>query len=67
MKPSNYFYDGACALLAAQSCPLKVRVAVQVDADMLVGPLCDKLFDATEREITAEYPYPIMPVHWMTR
>jgi hypothetical protein len=46
---------------------LRVKVGVQLDADMLLGPNCDKLFDATEREITAEYPYPIMPVHWMSR
>jgi len=46
---------------------LRIKVGVQLDADMLLGPNCDKLFDATEREITAEYPYPIMPVHWMSR
>lgn len=34
---------------------------------MINGPNCDKLFDATEREVTADYPFPIMPVHWMSR
>jgi len=50
-----------------RSLMLRIKVGVQLDADMLLGPNCDKLFDATEREITAEYPYPIMPVHWMAR
>ena len=39
----------------------------QLDADMIVGKYCDRLFDATEKEVTPQYPYPIMPVHWMTR
>ena len=46
---------------------LRIKVGVQLDADMINGPNCDRLFDATEKEITASYPYPIMPVHWMTR
>lgn len=46
---------------------LRIRVGVQLDADMILGPHCDKLFDAAERETTAEHPYPILPVHWMTR
>ena len=46
---------------------LRIRTAVQVDADMVVGSACDRLFDATEKHVTAEYPYPIMPVHWMSR
>ena len=50
-----------------RSLMLRIKVGVQLDADMLLGTNCDKLFDATEREITAEYPYPIMPVHWMSR
>ena len=45
----------------------RVKVGVQLDGDMLVAPNCDKLFDATEKHINAEYPYPIMPVHWMAR
>ena len=46
---------------------LRVKTGVQVDADMVVGANCDKLFDATEAEVTSQYPYPIMPVHWMSR
>eukprot|EP00039_Didymoeca_costata_P017607 m.326602 g.326602 ORF g.326602 m.326602 type:complete len:727 (-) comp16560_c0_seq7:253-2433(-) len=46
---------------------LRIRSGVQLDADMINGPNCDLLFKATEKYITADYPYPIMPVHWMTR
>lgn len=46
---------------------IRVRSAVQLDADMIMAKQCDRLFDATETHITAKYPYPIMPVHWMTR
>lgn len=46
---------------------LRIKVGVQLDADMINGPNCDRLFAATKKEITAQYPYPIMPVHWMTR
>jgi len=50
-----------------RSMMLRVKVGVQLDADMINGPNCDKLFEATAKEVTAEYPYPIMPVHWMSR
>eukprot|EP00039_Didymoeca_costata_P031614 m.35639 g.35639 ORF g.35639 m.35639 type:complete len:630 (+) comp8918_c0_seq1:76-1965(+) len=46
---------------------LRIRVGLQVDADMVVGQNCDRLFDATEKHSNADYPYPIMPVHWMSR
>ena len=46
---------------------IRVRTGVQVDADMLVAPHCDQLFAATEAQVTAAYPFPILPVHWMSR
>jgi hypothetical protein len=47
---------------------LRVRVGVQLDADQVVlGANCDRLFGGAERETTAKYPYPIMPLHWMSR
>ena len=47
---------------------LRIKVGVQLDADQIVASAhADKLFDATEREIHSGYPYPIMPVHWMSR
>lgn len=46
---------------------LRIKVGIQLDADMIMAKHCDRLFDATETHITARYPYPIMPVHWMTR
>lgn len=32
---------------------LRVKIGVQLDADMIVGPNCDNLFDATAREVNA--------------
>ena len=46
---------------------LRVKTGIQMDADMVVAPNIDLLFPATEREITAAYPFPVFPVHWMTR
>ena len=34
---------------------LRVKIGVQLDADMVVGPNCDKLFGATAREVNAGY------------
>ena len=39
-----------------RSMMLRIKVAVQLDADMVVGAHCDRLFDSTAAEITAEYP-----------
>jgi len=46
---------------------VRVKTAIQLDADMLVAKHIDRLFDATAKHVTANYPYPIMPVHWMSR
>jgi hypothetical protein len=37
-----------------RSMMLRIKTAVQVDADMVVGAHCDRLFDATARESTAQ-------------
>ena len=50
-----------------RSMMIRVKTGLQLDADMIVGKYCDILFKATEKEVTPDYPYPIMPVHWMTR
>jgi len=45
----------------------RVRVGVSLDSDMtMVTPLADNLFHRT-KEITAEYPFPMMPVHFLDR
>lgn len=45
----------------------KVKTGIMIDADELVGPAADRLFPRIKEEINEEYPYPILPVHWMSR
>ncbi|CAK9015009.1 unnamed protein product [Durusdinium trenchii] len=44
----------------------RVRVGVQLDSDQFVAPGADYMFNMTEREITREYPIPILPVHYFS-
>lgn len=45
----------------------KVKTGVVLDADQWTTYGLDYLLDRAAEETTAEYPYPIMPVHWMSR
>jgi len=45
----------------------KVKTGVVLDADQWINYGLDYLLDRAAEETTAEYPYPIMPVHWMSR
>jgi len=45
----------------------RVLTGIQVDLDQVVFAGMDKVFQATRREVTQLYPYPILPVHWMAR
>lgn len=45
----------------------KVRTGIVVDSDQFVSGGVDEMFHRTFEEVTAQYPYPIMPVHWMSR
>merc|ERR1719487_3233296 len=45
----------------------RVRTGIQLDADHFVVPGVDNLFQRTQEEVTESYPFPIMPVHWMSR
>jgi len=45
----------------------KIRTGVVLDADQFVNRGIDRMFQRAEEETTAEYPYPIMPAHWMSR
>lgn len=62
--PSDKIYhmNKLRAMILAQ-----VRTGVQVDSDTVVLKSCDRLFRRTREEINEEYPYPMMPVHWMSR
>eukprot|EP00438_Fugacium_kawagutii_P006186 Skav232703 [mRNA] locus=scaffold3459:28035:42542:- [translate_table: standard] len=45
----------------------RVRVGVQLDSDQFVAPgRADYMFNMTEREITKDYPIPILPVHYFS-
>lgn len=45
----------------------KVVTGVQLDSDQIVFHGADRMFQRTREEVTAEYPFPILPVHWMSR
>lgn len=45
----------------------KVKTGVVLDADQWANYGLDYLLDRAAEETTVEYPYPIMPVHWMSR
>lgn len=45
----------------------RALAGVGLDSDQFVAPGVDQLFEMTEREITADYPLPIMPVHFLDR
>lgn len=45
----------------------RARTGVQLDADQFVVRGVDNLFNRTRQEVTREYPYPILPVHFMSR
>mmetsp|Transcript_165173 Transcript_165173/g.292534 ORF Transcript_165173/g.292534 Transcript_165173/m.292534 type:complete len:434 (-) Transcript_165173:10-1311(-) len=45
----------------------RARTGVQLDADQFVVRGVDNLFQRTREEVTRRYPYPILPVHFMSR
>lgn len=46
----------------------RVKTGIQLDGDQIVAsPRMNRMFEATRRYCTAQYPFPIPPVHWMSR
>ncbi|CAE7484545.1 petA [Symbiodinium pilosum] len=45
----------------------RALAGVGLDSDQFVAPGVDRLFEMAEREITADYPLAIMPVHFLDR
>merc|ERR1719399_1385831 len=45
----------------------KVKTGIALDADQWVNRGLDSFFDRVAKETTADHPYPVMPVHWMSR
>jgi hypothetical protein len=49
------------AMLLAQA-----RTGVMLDSDQWVAPGVDAIFHRTKEEVSEEYPFPILPVHFLT-
>eukprot|EP00927_Polykrikos_kofoidii_P060042 TRINITY_DN55115_c0_g1_i1.p1 TRINITY_DN55115_c0_g1~~TRINITY_DN55115_c0_g1_i1.p1 ORF type:complete len:793 (-),score=131.52 TRINITY_DN55115_c0_g1_i1:46-2424(-) len=45
----------------------RILTGIQLDTDQIVVQGIDKVFESTRREAGENYPYPILPVHWMSR
>ncbi|CAE7219870.1 folE [Symbiodinium natans] len=45
----------------------RVMVGIQLDTDQLIFKGMDQVFEGTRREVGEFYPWPILPVHWMSR
>jgi len=45
----------------------RVLVGIQLDTDQLIFKGMDKVFEGTRREIHEHHPWPLLPVHWMSR
>lgn len=45
----------------------RALVGIQLDSDQFVAPGVDMMFNSTAKEITKEYPMPILPVHFLDR
>merc|ERR1712050_592518 len=45
----------------------RLKVGIQLDSDQFVAPGVDAMFKTTEREITKDYPMPILPAHFLDR
>lgn len=45
----------------------RALAGVELDSDQFLAPGVDRVFAMTEREITKDYPMPIMPVHFLDR
>eukprot|EP00928_Gymnodinium_smaydae_P021780 TRINITY_DN18531_c1_g1_i2.p1 TRINITY_DN18531_c1_g1~~TRINITY_DN18531_c1_g1_i2.p1 ORF type:complete len:762 (-),score=148.18 TRINITY_DN18531_c1_g1_i2:249-2534(-) len=58
----SFNFNKIRAMIAA-----RVATGIQLDTDQLIFSGMDNVFAATRREASEDYPYPIMPVHWMSR
>merc|ERR1712217_756099 len=45
----------------------RTAVGIQLDTDQIIFAGMDQVFEGTRREITAHHPWPLLPVHWMSR
>ena len=60
--PVSFNFNKIRSMIAA-----RVIVGIQLDVDQLIAPGIDSVFRATRIQCTQKYPFPLMPVHWMSR
>lgn len=58
----SFNFNKVRSILAART-----LVGIQLDTDQLIFKGMDVVFEATRRESSQIYPWPILPVHWMSR
>jgi len=58
----SFNYNKFRAMLMARA-----RTGIELDSDQLVVKGVDHMFLRTSQEVTKAYPYPILPVHWMSK
>merc|ERR1719321_2069533 len=57
-----YNYNKLRAMVLA-----RVKTGIMLDADQFVAPRADRLFARIKEEINEDYPYIILPVHWLSK
>mmetsp|Transcript_70532 Transcript_70532/g.168952 ORF Transcript_70532/g.168952 Transcript_70532/m.168952 type:complete len:708 (+) Transcript_70532:113-2236(+) len=45
----------------------RVGTGAELDGDQIIFAGMDEMFEPTRREVTAQYPFPVLPVHWGAR
>ena len=58
----SFNFNKVRSILAART-----LVGIQLDTDQMIFKGMDEVFKGTRRESTEYYPWPILPVHWMSR
>jgi len=62
IMPVSFNFNKLRAMISA-----RIRVGIQLDTDQIIAPGMDRFFEGTRREIHDHYPWPMLPVHWMSR
>lgn len=58
----SFNFNKVRSILAART-----LVGIQLDTDQMIFKGMDEVFEGTRRESQERYPWPILPVHWMSR
>eukprot|EP00931_Biecheleriopsis_adriatica_P004864 TRINITY_DN106467_c0_g1_i1.p1 TRINITY_DN106467_c0_g1~~TRINITY_DN106467_c0_g1_i1.p1 ORF type:complete len:760 (+),score=113.68 TRINITY_DN106467_c0_g1_i1:85-2364(+) len=60
--PVSFNFNKIRAMIAS-----RIIIGIELDVDQIVAPGIDRVFPATRKESTSSYPFPLLPVHWMSR